>query len=87
MLTFEVCNNNFGLPNDLCPRYTLHGHLWDGVGREMPITLFPILTTKEVALRILFELSDLVLSGGALGKDQNIKRVQEQIANCSLPEE
>lgn len=87
MLTFKVCENNLGLPDEVCPSDRPHGHLWDGVGREMPISLFPILTSKEIALRILFELSDLVLAGGALGKDQNIKRVQEQIANCSLPEE
>jgi hypothetical protein len=87
MLTFKVCNNDLGLPHEICPSSKPHGHLWDGIGSEVPISLFPILTSKEIALRIFFELSDLILSGGALGKDQNIKRVQEQIANCSLPEE
>lgn len=87
MLTFKICDNDLGLPDEICPSSTPHGHLWDGVGREMPISLFPVLTSKEIALKILFELSDLVLSGGALGNDPNINLVREQIANCSLPEE
>lgn len=87
MLTFKVCNNDLGLPDEICPSNKPHGHLWDGVGREMPVSLYPILTNKTIALQILFELSDLVLAGGALGSNPNIDRVKNQIAECNLPEE
>jgi hypothetical protein len=87
MLTFKICNNDLGLPDEICPSDKRHGHLWDGVGREMPISLFPILANKTIALQILFELSDLVLTGGALGSDQNIDRVKQQIAESDLPED
>ena len=86
MLTFKVCENDLGLPEEFCPSNKIHGHLWDGYGRELPISLFPILTTKTIALKILFELSNLILAVSAICLDPNIKRVEEQIAMCDLPD-
>lgn len=85
MLTFEVCKNDRGLPEEICPQDTPHGHIWDG--RDLPVSILPILTNKTVAIETLFQLSDLVLAGGALGSNPNINRVKNQIAECDLPEE
>lgn len=81
-LSFKVCDS----PREefMCPKGKSHGHFW-GHG-EVPVTLFPIITNKTLALEILFNLGDL-LTPDALVYNPNIEKVKEEISACSLPDE
>lgn len=82
-LNFKVCDSSHDLPSQLCPKGKPHGHLWGG---EVPVTFFPVLTNKTIALQILFELCDIV-TGDALKPNPTIERVKEEIRACELPDD
>lgn len=81
-LSFKVCDSP--RKEFMCPNDKPHGHFW-GHG-EVPVTLFPIITSKTLALEILFDLGDL-LTSNALVHHPGIEKVKEEIAACTLPNE
>lgn len=83
-LSFKVCGGSHGLPHQFCPQDKPHGHLW--AGGEVPVSLFPVLTSKTIALQILFELCDIV-TGNALQHSPTIERVKGEISASQLPDE